>query len=106
MERLDLGQTEIELKLDFLGLLVRLASQKEGLEQGLRHGLALLRHWNMGAQRPVDLAGLVQEDVQDNAIHGAVGAEVTDGLDHLRDLAVTIDAPSRCSSRLGFHGKS
>ncbi len=93
VERLDLGQAEIELKLDLLGQLVRPAPQEQGLEQRLRHGLALLRHRHMGAERPVDLARLVQEDVQDNAIDGAVGAEVADGLDHLRGLAVAVDAP-------------
>jgi hypothetical protein len=80
VERDHFGQFQAEFHLGD-GFLGGAPPEEERLEDGLCDRLTFLRDGDMGAERLVDFAGLVEQDADDDAVHGIVRAEEADGFD-------------------------
>ena len=105
VERDHFGQLQAEFHLGD-GFLGGASPEKERLENGLRDGLAFLRDGDMGAEGLVDFAGLVEQDADDDAVHGVVRAEEADGFDGFgKGLAEAVHAAFALLQAVGIPGQ-
>ena len=104
-ERDDFGQLQTKFHLGD-GFLGGASPEEESLENGLRDGFAFLRDGDMGAEGLVDFASLVEQDADDDAVHGVVGAEVADGFDGFgKGLAEAVHAALALLQAVGIPGQ-
>lgn len=95
------SQIQLELRG---GAGVPSAAEEQGVQDGFGDTLALFGDGHVRAQRAVDFPGLVQEHVEHDAVHGAVGAEVADAPDGRSFLAVAVHAAVALFEAVGVPG--
>lgn len=108
MERGDLRrhpQIQLELRGRAGVPMVPASAEEQGIQDGFRDALALLGDRHMRAQRAVDLAGLVQQHVEHDAVHGAVRAEIADAADGRLLLTVAVHAAVALFEAVGIPGE-